>query len=246
MIAGHECHVEIIVGLDQPKIDGDLERFVEQHNQIKVYHPGKHLGRSEMRNSLVSLARFDWVLFIDADCNPAKRDYLRRYLSQVDNNRTQKVICGGIRYASQKPMPAYRLHWTVGSYREQLNHQKRNKQPWRYFFTGNVLIRKELLISTPFERYAEGYGYEDIALGYLLFKTGVNVRHISNEVIHEGLKDAKTFLRDSKSAMQNLSDVHLAGQIGQTPLITVYEKMDKYRLVQPFLVLMSSIQPLVK
>jgi glycosyltransferase involved in cell wall biosynthesis len=49
-----------------------------------------------------------------------------------------------------------------------------------------------------------GYGHEDTLLGMQLERDGVRVLHINNPLLHTGLPDNETFLRQTESGVSNL------------------------------------------
>lgn len=56
----------------------------------------ENIGRSKIRNLLAEKAKYDWLLFLDADTFPSKSNFVHNYLEAFSNEHP--VIFGGIEY----------------------------------------------------------------------------------------------------------------------------------------------------
>jgi hypothetical protein len=117
-----------------------------------------------------------------------------------------RVICGGTLYHDSVPGdPDKLLRWKYGKWREQKSAAERNKHPHAGFSTFNVLIEKSVFSIIRFNEELKQYGHEDTLLGYQLKKAGINILHIDNGLMHEGLESNRDFLNKTKLGIENLS-----------------------------------------
>src|SRR5690554_3801639 len=56
----------------------------------------KNIGRSAIRNLLAKTAKYDWLLFLDADVFPMHTNLISNYMNETTSDN--KVVYGGIRY----------------------------------------------------------------------------------------------------------------------------------------------------
>lgn len=195
--------VEIIL-LD----DGSELRFREKNRELLTWNGviyeelPQNVGRARIRNLLAQKARYDYLLFMDADSRVVLPDYLRNYLQHLEVNT---VICGGRVYQEQPPADEiFHLHWKVGKNREESTAARRQQKPYLAFMTNNYLLPKSLQLSIPFEERLRQYGHEDTLLGWQLRKAGIRMLHINNPLEHIGLEKDSIFLEKIKKSIQNL------------------------------------------
>lgn len=199
---------EILIG-----DDGSSEEYRKMYRQlecdnIRIIVSEKNIGRASIRNRLISEAKGDYLLFIDADAMlPGTAElYLSNWLKYTSSS---KVICGGIIYHNCPPGdPEKTLRWKYGKLKEQKKANERNKHPHASFSTFNVLIEKSVFSKLRFYEELKQYGYEDTLFGYQLKKAGINILHIDNGLVHEGLETNREFLAKTKLAMENLSQLY--------------------------------------
>lgn len=196
---------EILIG-----DDGSTETYREKYlslakDNVRVIVSEKNIGRAAIRNKLVNEAKGDYLLFIDADAMmPATADvYMKKYLDYVKFSR---VISGGILYRKSPPGdPDRMLRWKYGYYREAKKARERNKNPYAAFSTFNVLIDKSVFSKLRFNEELKQYGHEDTLLSYQMKKAGIEILHIDNGLMHEGLETNSEFLTKTKLGIENLS-----------------------------------------
>jgi hypothetical protein len=148
------------------------------------------------------------LLFIDADTvlQGTAEAYFRKWLPMMP---LYKVICGGIYYHDAPPGdPDKLLRWKYGKWSEQRRAAEKNKNPHEWFTTFNVLIEKAVFSKIRFNEELKQYGYEDTLMGYQLKKAGIDILHIDNGLIHEGLETNKEFLNKTKLGIENLSKLY--------------------------------------
>ncbi len=196
---------EILIG-----DDGSSPEFKEKYQSleadcVRLVSSEKNIGRAAIRNRLALEAQGDFLLFIDADTVlPGTAEaYFRKWLPMMP---IYKVICGGILYHNAAPGdPDKMLRWKYGKVMEQRRASDKNKHPHAWFSTFNVLIDKSVFSRIRFNEALKQYGYEDTLMGYQLKKAGIDILHIDNGLIHEGLESNKEFLNKTRLGIENLS-----------------------------------------
>lgn len=199
---------EILIG-----DDGSSEEYRHKYlalagSGVKVIRTEKNVGRAAIRNKLVLEAKGDYLLFIDSDTmvSGTAEAYLQKWLDYIPAAR---VICGGILYHANPPGdPDKILRWKYGRKKEQLKHSDRNKHPHASFSTFNVLIDKSIFSKLRFYEELRQYGHEDTLFGFQLKKAGIDILHIDNGLIHEGLETNREFLTKTKLSIENLSKLY--------------------------------------
>lgn len=196
---------EIIIGDDGSSTEYREKYRSLQAENVKVISSKKNIGRAAIRNRLALEAKGDFILFIDADVVlPGTAEaYILKWIPFME---TSRVICGGILYHDGAPGdPDKLLRWKFGKWREQKSAVERNKHPHAGFSTFNVLIEKSVFSKIRFNEELKQYGHEDTLLGYQLKKAGIDILHIDNGLIHEGLESNRDFLNKTKLGIENLS-----------------------------------------
>lgn len=199
---------EILIG-----DDGSSSEYKEKYKAltdegVKLISLQKNIGRAAIRNKLAMEATGDYLLFIDADTvlQGTAEAYFRKWLPMMV---IYKVICGGILYHDAPPGdPDKLLRWKYGKWREQRKASEKNKNPHEWFSTFNVLIEKTVFSKIRFNEELKQYGYEDTLMGYQMKKAGIDILHIDNGLIHEGLETNKEFLNKTKLGIENLSKLY--------------------------------------
>lgn len=199
---------EILIG-----DDGSSEEYRKKYqslagDKVKIITSEKNIGRASIRNRMILEARGDYLLFIDADTmlRGTAESFLLKWLEHIDSGR---VICGGILYQDTPPGdPDKFLRWKYGRVKEQRKAADRNKHPHASFSTFNVLIDKTIFSKFRFYEELKKYGHEDTLFSYQLKKAGIDVLHIDNGLVHEGLETNKEYLAKTKQSIENLSRLY--------------------------------------
>jgi glycosyltransferase involved in cell wall biosynthesis len=200
---------------------------------VRIINSDTNLGRAKARNELARHARYDFLLFIDADSEIITRNFLANYLDAAQKNT---VCCGGTRYKPDKPPEAKRLRWKYGHKRESLTAAQRQADPWLQFTTHHFLIEKDLFLSIQFDEKLTQYGHEDSLFGYELRKREVPVKHIDNPLYHTGIESSKVFLDKTKTGINNLKQLYM--RFGKEPeftksirIVRFYQKQKSARML---------------
>lgn len=181
-------------------------------SQVRILRNDVNLGRAANRNRLASLAKFDNLLFIDGDSIISENDFIASY-KEVSYNHT--LIYGGTIY-SEKAELGEELHWKYGTYKEAQKAQSRQKSPHLSFKTNNFLIKKDLFNRIKFDESLVRYGYEDTLFADEVKKLGLNIHHIENPVLHEGLYQNAEFLKRVEESVVHLVELETANKLSRT------------------------------
>jgi glycosyltransferase involved in cell wall biosynthesis len=230
-------YCEILIGDDGSSPDFRNKYLQLEGAGVKVIVSEKNIGRAAIRNKLAMEAKGDHLLFIDADVmiQGTAEAYLLKWLPMINKAR---VICGGTIYSETAPGdPDKILRWKYGKYREQRKASERNKHPHSGFSTFNFLIEKSVFSKIRFNEELKQYGHEDTLLGYQLKKAGIDVLHIDNGLLHEGLESNREFINKTKLGIENLS--HLYDKVtdkrafsSAVRMLRVYNRLNDLRLTR--------------
>jgi len=165
---------------------------------------GKNIGRSANRNAMAEMAKFDYLLFLDADSIPENSFFLKNYITDIQSNA---VICGGTSYQNKKPNNEQLLRWHYGKHREYRTADERNRNMWKSFSSFNFQIPKSVFQSIKFDEQITKYGHEDSLFGIELKNRNIPVFHINNYLIHLGLESNLIFLQKTHQSIENLLNI---------------------------------------
>lgn len=197
--------LEIIIGDDGSSPDYKAKYMSMAGNGVRVISSEKNIGRASIRNRLALEAKGDYLVFIDADTMiPATAEaYISKWIHVAGVSR---VISGGVIYHESPPGdPDKYLRWKYGRMKEQKKAAERNKNPNSGFSTFNVMIERSVFDRLRFNEELKQYGHEDTLMGYQLKKAGINIYHVDNGLLHEGLESNKEFLMKTRYGIENLS-----------------------------------------
>ena len=71
-----------------------------------------------------------------------------------------------------------------------------------------MLFEKLVFDKIRFNEELRQYGHEDTLMGYQLKKAGIDILHIDNGLVHEGLEINREFLNKTKLGIENLSKLY--------------------------------------
>jgi len=203
----------------------DRNRSVSELPGVKYREAEKNLGRSRVRNRLVQLANYPFLLFMDCDSGVVRPDFLDAYVEEL---AAGQVLCGGRVYRDNRPEDAdYALHWLYGREREEQPAEKRALQPHHAFMTNNFVAPKEVLVRFPFEEALTQYGHEDTLFGQQLADADIPVKHLDNPLEHLGLERSDVFLAKAEQAIDNLAFLRKRGSTIDTRLTSTFDDLQR-------------------
>jgi hypothetical protein len=167
-----------------------LKEFEE--NPFRIIYLHENVGRSVIRNLLAKEAKYQNLLFLDADASIDREDFIANYLKEFD----AEIISGGRKYEGLEPDKNHFLHWNYGF---QIESKTKS-----FFHSNNFLVKKSVFYEICFDEQIKNYGYEDVVFGLEAKKIGLKMITIDNPVIHQDIKNNQTFLDDVDQALDNL------------------------------------------
>jgi len=155
-----------------------------------------NLGRTGVRQLLAEKARYDNLLFLDADVMPKSDNFMSPYLKEIAND----VVFGGITYQEQPPSKDMMLRWKYGRERETVSVAERIKQPYLSINSGCFMIKRKLFLRVSEKLQFKKYGLDNY-FKELLRKENATVHHIDNPADHLGLESNEKFLQKALEAI---------------------------------------------
>lgn len=216
--------------------DNSLNNFRLENEKIKelsncfYFKNETNLGRTRTRQILAEKAKFEWVLFLDADVIPETEHFIKNYIRFL--NETNAVIFGGYKYEKNQPELSKILRYTYGKEREEKSAEFRSKKPYQFVFSGNMMIEKKLFLELNYDEKEKFYGM-DIFFAYQLFSKKIPVLHLENAIFHFGLESNEVFFEKSLQSVvsrkQFLADKLEIEELN--PLLAYYKKIKSYQLL---------------
>ncbi|GAA4238219.1 glycosyltransferase [Postechiella marina] len=148
-----------------------------------------NIGRSAIRNLLGQNAKYENLLFLDADVFPFNKNFIKNYINHPTNN----VVYGGIVQTNKPPKKPKKLRWIYTKKREQF-----------IINSANFLISKDTFNQYSFDESLKKYGCEDVCFFEVLINNNIQLNHINNPVVHYGNDNAKVFIKKTNQALENL------------------------------------------
>lgn len=180
-------------------------RLLQDIQNLRYEELDQNIGRSAIRNRLVEMAKFPYLLFLDCDSKVIRHTFIRDYHTHLSPDT---VLYGGRTYTPDPPAdPDLLLHWQFGVKRESFPATLRRAEPYHRFMTNNFLAPKSILKKIPFEERIRQYGHEDTLFGFELKQRQIPIFHLDNPVEHQGLETAGVFLEKTERAVANLAIV---------------------------------------
>ena len=210
-------------------------QFIEENSKIGLLQyciftrNTSNLGRTQTRNLLSQKAKFDWLLFLDSDVIPTHENFIKNYINYLQTENS--VVIGGIDYKDETVCSSKILRYKFGKEREVVAIDKRQKNPFSYVLSGNILIKKSIFDRFNFSENSNLYGL-DIYFAYQLFLNKILIIHIENPVYHLGIEENEVFFKKSLDAVNtrknHLADLKHIEKVNS--LLKHYNFLKKYKL----------------
>ena len=169
--------VEIVVlddGTRDPELTRRLTALIKGMTlPARLITLPRNEGRSIGRNRLATAARGGSLLFLDSDMRP---DY-RRFLP---------VAFGGISLLQAPVEPRFAVHRAMATKSECVAYTVRARQPEKYVYTSNLLVRRDVFAAEAFDPGFTGWGWEDVEWAMRVSQR-FRVLHVDNPATHMGL-----------------------------------------------------------
>ena len=223
IIIADDCSTLAGIKVVNAKVIKNLARVTIKYHELK-----RNIGRSKIRNFLAKEAGGSHLLFLDSDILPDRKDFIRQYI----NHLSWKIVCGGRSYNQRILLEQiYDFHVYFGKKTEVKSPMERNLNSWRFLFTSNLMIRKDVFESVLFDELFYGHGYEDTEWAIRLSKLHT-IYHIDNTASHLGLNTKMKLLNQMRNGTNNyiyLSKLHPM-EFMETPIYPLINKLIKLSL----------------
>ena len=237
---------EIIVRDDGSKSDINLENEKINTLQFCSFQMlENNVGRSAIRNLLAKTAKFDNLIFLDADTMPTNKNFISNYISEIKSGIA--IIYGGIRYQQNQPNSNQLLRWIYGKKREALSVEKRVENPYLSFLTLNFLIQKSVFDEVKFNETIPNLRHEDTLFSFDLKQNKIKIKHIENPVYHLGLETSTIFIKKSEEALVGLKYL-IASKLIDFEYVRIsklFSFLEKYKLTSLFGVTFKICKPFI-
>ncbi|MEZ4802159.1 MAG: glycosyltransferase [Gelidibacter sp.] len=216
--------------------DGSKSKLNEQNKTINSLEHctfkelDKNIGRSAIRNQLGADAKYDYLLFLDADVKIFTDDFLSKYLDAIQPET--QIIYGGICYQKETPNKEAFLRWIYGNKREALSVQKRMENPHLSFLTLNFVIKKSVFSTMRFDETIPNFRNEDLLFAIAAREKNIRIQHIDNTVEHLGIESSQKFLEKTHETVQSFDYITSKGLMNpnDAALTRVGFKLDTWKL----------------
>ena len=198
------------------------------YNNCKFLQNKTNLGRTLTRKKLAEEAKYEMLLFLDADVIPVNENFIFNYLEYL-NRKT--VVLGGIAYKAQKIERNKVLRYAYGRNREEKSAKKRNEAPYASILSANLLVPKAIFTQYNYSENHNLYGMDNF-FSYKLYINTIKVIHIDNPVYHIGLENDDIFFQKCLESVRNRKEIlaNAQGIENVNSLLKHYKKIKKYKL----------------
>lgn len=142
-------------------------------------------GRAIGRNRLASAARGKCLLFLDSDMRPDRPGFLQRW-SELVRTDNPAVAFGGFSLLQAPDEARFAVHRAMAAKSECVAAPERAKQPEKYVYTSNLLVRRDVFEAEAFDSGFTGWGWEDVEWAARVARR-FEIRHVDNPATHMGL-----------------------------------------------------------
>lgn len=160
-------------------------------------------GRSAARNRLLTEARGEYILYLDADMLPDSPDFLQTWLNLIQHDRPF-VAFGGLSLKHAAPTAETALHHGLFGRSDCRPAREREKNPVQSVASANLLVRRDFLADIRFDPAFTGWGWEDVDWALRASKHAP-ITHIENPATHAGLDNIDTLMRKCAEAGPNFA-----------------------------------------
>lgn len=177
----------------------EANKSIEQSTNCYYLQNTHNKGRTATRQALAEIAKYNWLLFMDADVLPKSNNFIQNFDIE---NQTADVVFGGISYDEKKPDKEKILRWKYGKAREAKPVSEREKIPYLSIISQCFLIKKSVFLKAN-DFHDNVYGV-DVLFAQNLEKMQVSVLHFENPIVHLGLESSESFISKTKKGLKSL------------------------------------------
>ena len=162
-------------------------------------------GRSRGRNRLAAEARAGSFLFLDADMRPDHRRFLQTWADLVARE-DPAVAFGGFSLDQASHAAEFAVHRAMARSAECVSYTERARQPEKYVYTSNLLVRRDAFEAEAFASDFTGWGWEDVEWGMRIARR-FRVVHLDNPATHLGLDTVEQLAAKYEQSVDNFARV---------------------------------------
>ena len=198
-----ECgtEFEIIVADDGSSVASYIEHNlrIERLDGVRYITRKQNVGRSAIRNFLVSQSKGERILFIDGDLSLDNPSFISNYIQTKGD-----IVVGGITVGGSSDQWKGNLRYHYERQCETLNTVKsRQSHPYQHLAT-NILVHRSVLGEQPYNEDISRYGYEDVLLGKHFQQQQVAIKHIDNPVLFCNFEENTSYLAKTEESLRTL------------------------------------------
>lgn len=231
-----QCQKELSINKDYEIIvadDGSNNNLIIDSNKAiatlphcRIIFREQNSGRAAIRNFLADQAKFDTLLYIDSDMTVIRRDFIHKYINEASPS---DIIYGGYDVPEQKGLDNNLRYIYERSCRGFHTAEKRREQPYMDFHTSNFMVPCAVMKSHKFDEHYRNYGYEDVAFGEELRKSGIRIKHIDNPMGFCRFEPNDAFVSKTEEGLRTLA-ANRKDLEGYSRLLAIIAKLEKLHL----------------
>lgn len=162
-------------------------------------------GRSRGRNRLASAARGGSLLFLDSDMRPDHRRFLKDW-TDLAAREDPAVAFGGFSLLQAPDEARFAVHRAMAARSDCVPYTERARQPEKYVYTSNLLVRRDVFETEAFDPGFTGWGWEDVEWAMRVSRR-FRVVHLDNPATHMGLDTVETLTAKYEQSAPNFARV---------------------------------------
>jgi glycosyltransferase involved in cell wall biosynthesis len=171
----------------------------------KFIRLGANEGRAKGRNRLAAASRGRHLLFLDADMAPDSADFIDRWLTLI-GDEDPAVAFGGFSLDQAPADPGHAVSRALALRSDCLSAAQRRRAPEKHVFTSNLLVRRDIFESEPFDGGFTGWGWEDVEWGMRVSRR-CQILHTDNTATHLGLEPVSAVAAKYEQSAANFARV---------------------------------------
>ncbi|QYF88152.1 glycosyltransferase family 2 protein [Brevundimonas sp. PAMC22021] len=162
-------------------------------------------GRARGRNRLTTNARAGTFLFLDSDMQPDSDAFLQDWAT-LARDSAPAVAFGGFSLDAAPRDPRFAVHRALSLQSECVPAAERSKQPEKYVYTSNLLVRRDVFEAERFDPGFTGWGWEDVEWAMRVSRR-FPIVHVDNPATHMGLDTVDALARKFEQGAPNFARV---------------------------------------
>ena len=199
----YDFHYEIIVADDGSTDNSTIEanKAINKLPNCQYIERSINIGRAAIRNFLAQEAKYAWLLYIDSNMSVVSDDYIAKYHSCKEYD----VIYGGYKVDRNQPQLKGNLRYIFEcATLQNEDYTLRQNNPYADFHTSNFVIKRNIMLTHPFDERFKKYGYEDVLFGKTLKEYNIKIEHIDNVLGYDNFASNYSFILKTEESLHTL------------------------------------------